>query len=105
MKKNKQSFSTNEAKASFSNKQSLRQSLKQKIYYDKETDVLWLFIKSGPEEKHQEVAPGVSVELNKKGELLGIEILNASKVLGSKLGLKPPHYYRTSVAHSIKVKP
>lgn len=61
---------------------------KEKIYYDKKTDVLWLMVKSGLEDEHREVAPGVSVELGKKGELLGIEILNASKILGSKLGLK-----------------
>lgn len=62
---------------------------KQKIYYDKKTDVLWLNIKSGAEEEHKEIAPGVSVELDKNGEVLGIEILNASKVLGSKFGSKP----------------
>lgn len=61
---------------------------KQKIYYDKKTDVLWLMVKGGPEEEHKEVAPGISVELDKNGDLLGIEILNASKVLGAKLGLK-----------------
>ncbi|MBI3443311.1 DUF2283 domain-containing protein [Candidatus Woesebacteria bacterium] len=60
--------------------------IKEKIYYDKKTDVLWLMVKPGPEDKHQEIAPGISVELNKDGQLLGIEILNASKVLGSKLG-------------------
>lgn len=61
---------------------------KQKIYYDKKTDVLWLNIKSGAEEEYREVIPGVGVELDKNGELLGIEILNASKVLGSKLGFR-----------------
>lgn len=61
---------------------------KQKIYYDKKTDVLWLMVKPGPEDKHQEIAPGISVELDKNGQLLGIEILNASKVLGSKLNTK-----------------
>ncbi len=60
----------------------------QKIYYDKKTDVLWFNIKSGVEEEHKEIAPGVSIELGKNGELLGIEILNASKTLGSKLGIK-----------------
>lgn len=73
----------------------------QKIYYDKKTDVLWLNIKSGPEDTHQEVTPGVSVELGKKGELLGIEILNASKVLGSKLGLRTPNH-PISFAHKIR---
>lgn len=58
---------------------------KQKIHYDKKADVLWLVVKGGVEQEHREVAPGVSVELGKKGELLGIEILNASKVLGSSL--------------------
>lgn len=54
---------------------------KQKIYYDKKADVLWLLVKSGPEFEYKEIAPGISLELGKKGELLGIEILNASKVI------------------------
>lgn len=54
----------------------------KKIYYDKKSDALWLLIKSGFEEEVKEVSPGVNVELGKNGEILGIEILNASKVLG-----------------------
>ena len=82
-------------------KQSLRnKSLKQKIYYDKKTDVLWFMVKKGPEEEHREISPGVSIELSKNGELLGIEILNASKVLGSKLGLKPE--YSSPILHKIR---
>ena len=69
---------------------------KQKIHYDKKTDVLWLMVKSGIEEEHREITPGVSVELGNNGELLGIEILNASKVLGSKLGLKSETSYSPS---------
>ena len=53
----------------------------KKIYYDKEADILWFLVKSGPEVEYKEIAPGVSVELGKKGELLGIEVLNASKVI------------------------
>ncbi|MBI2019459.1 DUF2283 domain-containing protein [Candidatus Daviesbacteria bacterium] len=74
----------------------------KKIYYDKKTDVLWLNIKSGPEEEYKEIAPGIGVELGRKGELLGIEILNASKVL-PKFGLKArnnPNY--SAVSHKIK---
>ena len=74
--------------------------LKQKIYYDKETDVLWFNIKGGPEEEHREVAPGVSIELGKKGELLGIEILDASKVFGAKLN--PKSDYSTAIPHKIR---
>ena len=69
---------------------------KQKIHYDKKTDVLWLMVKSGLEEEHKEIAPGISLELGKNGELLGIEILNASIVLGSKLGLKSETSYQPS---------
>ena len=58
---------------------------KDKIYYDKKSDALWLLVKSGIEEEVKEVSPGVNVELGKHGELLGIEILNASKVIGEKL--------------------
>lgn len=34
------------------------------------------------EEKHEELAPGVFVELDKKGVPIGIEILNASQNIG-----------------------
>lgn len=73
---------------------------KSKIYYDKKTDTLWLNVKSGLEEEYKEVAPGVNIELNKKGEVLGIEILNASKVIGSKLGIKAG--FSSSIAHKIR---
>jgi len=59
--------------------------VKEKIYYDKKSDTLWLLVKSGLEEEVKEVAPGVNIELGKNGELLGIEILNASKILGRKI--------------------
>lgn len=75
---------------------------RQRLYYDKKTDVLWLNIKSGVEEEHREVTPGVSVEIGKNGELLGIEILNASKVLGSKLGLKTSSDYSQAIPHKIR---
>ena len=75
----------------------------QKIYYDKKTDVLWLNLKSGAEEEYKEVAPGINLELDKKGELLGIEILNASKVLGTKPKINQKSFNQfASVPHRIK---
>lgn len=71
---------------------------RQKVYYDKKHDILWLYIKSGAEEEHKEITPDINLELGKNGELLGIEIFNASKVLGSKLGLRQPDESIQSVA-------
>ena len=59
--------------------------MKEKIYYDSKSDALWLFVKKGLEVESCEVSPGVSVELNEKGELLGIEILNASTIFREKI--------------------
>lgn len=60
----------------------MKKTKDKKVYYDKKTDTLWLLVKSGIEEEYKEVAPGINIELDKKGELLGIEILKASKILG-----------------------
>ena len=59
----------------------MKKTKKQKIYYDKKSDALWLEVKSGVEEESREIAPNVTIELGKNGELLGIEVLNASQVL------------------------
>jgi uncharacterized protein YuzE len=51
-----------------------------KVFYDRESDVLYIS-KEGREEKFVELFPGINVEMNEKGEFIGIEILNASKML------------------------
>ena len=47
-------------------------------YFDRE-DVLHLFISEDDEANSIEVSPDITAELNDKGELIGIEILNASQ--------------------------
>ena len=49
------------------------------LNYDSESDVLYIVTKKGEEEKFVEIAPGVNVELDVRGEVIGVEILNASK--------------------------
>ena len=51
------------------------------VSYDEKSDVLYIVSKPGQEEEYVEVAPGVNVELNDRGEVIGIEILNASNFL------------------------
>ncbi|MDO8521175.1 MAG: DUF2283 domain-containing protein [bacterium] len=53
------------------------------VQYDREADVLSLYVKQGREEEFIELAPGVSVELDTRGNVIGVEILNASSVLRS----------------------
>ena len=52
---------------------------KSLINYDSKSDILYIVAKKGLEEEFVEIAPGVNVELDEKGEVIGIEILNASK--------------------------
>jgi len=48
-----------------------------KVSYDEEQDVLY-FGKEGQEEESVELAPGVNVELDKAGQVIGLEIFNAA---------------------------
>ena len=56
-------------------------SKKSLINYDYKSDVLYIVTKKGAEEEFIEVAPGINVELDDRGQVIGIEILNASKCL------------------------
>lgn len=51
------------------------------VHYDKDNDVLYFGVQSGIEEEFVEIAPGVSAELDNKKNVIGIEVLNASKIL------------------------
>ena len=50
------------------------------VYFEKE-DILHLVVKEGAEAQSVELSPNVTAELNDKGELIGIEILQASSFL------------------------
>ncbi len=49
--------------------------------YDKESDSLFIYLKEGGEESFEEIAPGINIELNSNGEIIGVEILKASRFL------------------------
>lgn len=48
-----------------------------KVFYDEEEDILYLG-KEGQEEEVIELSPGVNVELDGSGKLIGLELFNAS---------------------------
>lgn len=52
---------------------------KSVVNYDSKSDVLYIVAKKAKEEEFVEISPGINVELDDKGEVIGIEILNASK--------------------------
>ena len=51
-----------------------------RVFYDEKEDILYL-AKQGQEEEVMEVAPGVNLEFDKGGQLIGVELFNASTLL------------------------
>jgi len=54
---------------------------KTQARYDAEADVLYLVSRRGRIARSHEVAPGITLEYNGKDEIVGIEVLHASRVL------------------------
>ena len=54
---------------------------KAKMRYFEQEDILHLTISDEPEASSIEINPNITAELNDMGELIGIEILNASSFI------------------------
>ena len=65
---------------------------KTQMVYFKNEDILHLSISEEPELGSVELSPNITAELNDKGELIGIEIINASS------------YIRDSILESVQGK-
>jgi len=50
-----------------------------KVNYDPETDTLTIELKAGKTAESDESKPGIILDFDEKGDLLGLEILDASK--------------------------
>ncbi len=50
-----------------------------KVHYDSQTDILYL-AKEGVEEDVIELYPGINLEIDKDGQLIGLELIDASKL-------------------------
>lgn len=50
-----------------------------KVFYDVKQDILYL-AKEGEEEEVVELSPGVNVELDGSGKLIGVEVFKASSL-------------------------
>ena len=68
-------------------------NIKAKTRYDKEDDVLMIFLGKGKIDDTQQTGNMIA-HLSKKGELLLLEILNASKFLKETSAVFPPEVRR-----------
>jgi len=50
-----------------------------KVTYDPDVDVLYILLRDVPVEESDEDKPGVILDYDKEGHIVGIEILDASK--------------------------
>lgn len=51
------------------------------VKYDRASDVIYIATRKGFEEDFVEVTPGVNVEMDDKGNILGVKILRVSQTL------------------------
>ncbi len=54
---------------------------KRRMAYFEREDILHLSISDDPEVAGIEISPNITAELNENGELIGIEVLNASNYI------------------------
>lgn len=63
-----------------------------KFEYDKEVDAAYIYLVYPPKEKQvkrtKELNENIMLDFDDKGKLLGVEILNASKILNKKVLLE-----------------
>ena len=53
--------------------------MNKKYNYDKKSDSLYIHLKDGEEEIFEEVVPGINIEFDENNDIIGIEILKASR--------------------------
>ena len=55
--------------------------MSEKMRYFEQEDIIHLVIKSGKEARSVEMSPNITVEMDEKGDMIGIEIQNASRFI------------------------
>jgi uncharacterized protein YuzE len=59
-----------------------------KVTYDPNLDVLRIFFRAAPVEESDEDKPGVILDYDKDGNILGLEVLNASQRVENPRGVE-----------------
>ena len=71
-----------------------KEDSKMKIEYDPERDLLYIYF-AEPERKSAEtvtIKPGVHADFDKDGKLIGIEVIDASELMGKKIEFALPEH-------------
>lgn len=76
-----------------------------KIHYDPKADAAYIELAKGKYEVSREISESVIVDEDKKGKILGVEVLDVSKVFGPKFraNMKNPSQITSvgAIAHRI----
>jgi len=56
-----------------------------RVEYDSKADAMYIWLRKATYEISEELAENVIIDLDKRGRIIGIEILDASKNLGKQL--------------------
>jgi uncharacterized protein YuzE len=56
-----------------------------RVEYDKKADALYIWLRKAKYDVSEELAENVIIDLDKKGHIIGIEVLDASKNMGKEL--------------------
>ncbi len=59
-----------------------------KVKYDPDVDVLSIVLSDAPVEESDEDKPGVILDYDKSGNVVGLEILDASKRMGNPMSVE-----------------
>jgi len=58
-----------------------------RIRYDKETDIVYISLSTDEISESDEIKPGIILDYAENGEVVGIEILKASRTMGTEKGI------------------
>jgi len=58
-----------------------------RVIYDPETDILDMIFKEGPVAESDEDKPGIILDYDSEGNIVSIEVLEASKKMSSPIGI------------------
>jgi uncharacterized protein YuzE len=59
-----------------------------RVEYDKKADAMYIWLRKTKYDISEELAENVIIDLDKKGRIIGIEVLEASKNIGKELVTK-----------------